>query len=86
MHFCVESKVSEARVLRGKELRDGYLNFHRRDSEYLLWFELEPQTTPLGTTNLARYIPGSLKAGAERRAWYTLSAHASNYAHDSLAL
>ena len=34
---------------------------------------------------LASY-PGSLKAGAERRAWYTLSAHASNYAHDSLAL
>ena len=30
--------------------------------------------------------PGSLKAGAEMRAWYTLSAHASNYAHNSLAL
>ena len=36
---------------------------------------------------LASYpVPGSLKAGAERRAWYTLSAHVSNYAHDSLAL
>ena len=32
--------------------------------------------------SLASY-PGSLKAGAERRAWYTLSAHASHYAHDS---
>ena len=31
-------------------------------------------------------FPGSLKAGAERRAWYTLSAHASNSAHDSLML
>ena len=30
--------------------------------------------------------PGSLKAGAERRAWYTLSAHASNHGHDSLTL
>ena len=37
------STTSVVQICRGKQLRDGPLNFHRRDSWYLLWFELELQ-------------------------------------------
>ena len=43
VNFQHYSSIPGAQICRGKELRDGHLNFHRRDSEYLLWFELEPQ-------------------------------------------
>ena len=39
-HYCT---TSGAKICRGNELTDGYLTFPRRDSWYLLWFELELQ-------------------------------------------
>ena len=43
VNFQHYSSIPGAQICRGKELRDGHLNFHQRDSEYLLRFELEPQ-------------------------------------------
>ena len=37
------SSISGAKICGGKELRDAHLTFQRRDSWYLLWFELELQ-------------------------------------------
>ena len=43
VNFQHYSSTPGAQICRGNELRYGHLNFHRRDSEYLLWFMLEPQ-------------------------------------------
>ena len=43
------SHTSGAPICSGRDLRDSDLTFHRRDSEYLLWFELEVQKYPFPT-------------------------------------